>query len=190
MIPTTREIVYGIYGAWRLARLDRGAMAYFDQTVEGFWKSFFAAAIVAPGYVAMVLIDLGGEPIEAGFPRLFLVHVIAYVLVWTAFPVAAHHVCEVMGRQESYVRLIVALNWANVIQMVAYLPVMAIVGIGVLPPGPSDFLTYLVYVVLLAYQWFVIRTALGAGPGGAAALVALDVAIGFFINLTAFGMLR
>ena len=45
MIPTTREIVFGLYGAWRLAHLDRGGLGYFDASVEGFWKSFFAAAM-------------------------------------------------------------------------------------------------------------------------------------------------
>ena len=43
MIPSLHEIFYGVFGAWRLFRLDPKAMAYFDNSVEGFWKSFFAA---------------------------------------------------------------------------------------------------------------------------------------------------
>ena len=48
MIPSPLEIAYGIYGAWRLARLDVTGMEVFDRTVAGFWKSFFAAVLVAP----------------------------------------------------------------------------------------------------------------------------------------------
>ena len=48
---TAREVTAALYGSWRLARLDPGGMAYFNRTVEGFWNSFFAAVIVAPGYI-------------------------------------------------------------------------------------------------------------------------------------------
>ncbi|MDX2142565.1 MAG: hypothetical protein SFV19_04360 [Rhodospirillaceae bacterium] len=65
MIPSLREIVYGVFGAWRLARLDRSAMVHFDRTVEGFWKSFFAAAIVAPAYLILVATDLAERDSQA-----------------------------------------------------------------------------------------------------------------------------
>jgi len=32
------EIAAGLAGAWRLAHFDGGGMAYFDRTVEGFWR--------------------------------------------------------------------------------------------------------------------------------------------------------
>ena len=98
-MPSFRDIVYGIYGAWRLARLDPGAMTHFDRTVEGFWNSFFAAVIVAPGYALIILFDLAQVEVEAGALRIFLVQLLAYTTGWVAFPVVVHHVCEAIGKR-------------------------------------------------------------------------------------------
>ena len=45
-----------IYGAYRLARLDAAGMSYFDTSVAGFWRSFFAAVIIAPFYAMLLAI--------------------------------------------------------------------------------------------------------------------------------------
>ena len=58
MTPSWREIVYGVFGAWRLFRRDSGAMTYFDDSVDGFWKSFFAAVLIAPAYGIIVALEL------------------------------------------------------------------------------------------------------------------------------------
>ena len=83
-MPSYRDIVYGIYGAFRLARLEAGAMSYFERTTAGFWKSFFAAVIVAPGFAIIIGYQLSQAEagIEAGVLRIFLVQALAYVLGW------------------------------------------------------------------------------------------------------------
>ncbi len=45
-----REAIVSLYGAWRLARLDRRGFEVFDQTPAGAIRSFFAAVLVAPMY--------------------------------------------------------------------------------------------------------------------------------------------
>ncbi|MFQ5774030.1 MAG: hypothetical protein ACE5GS_05905 [Kiloniellaceae bacterium] len=189
-MPSWRDIVYGLYGAWRLAHLDRGGMTYFDQTVEGFWKSFFAAAIVAPGYIILVVFDATNRQVGAGLMSLLLVHLFAYSLSWTAYPVVVHQICTVIGRQPAFIGYIVAFNWAKVIQMGAYLPVVAITATGVLPGGAATLLNGLVYMLLLGYQWFVTRTALDLGSFAAVGFVVLDLVIGIIINAFVVGMLR
>ena len=36
-------------------------MAHFNLTVEGFWRSFFAAVLVAPAYAILVGMQLSAE---------------------------------------------------------------------------------------------------------------------------------
>ena len=48
MIPDQQEVIRSIYGAWRLPWLDRSGMGHFNLSVDGFWRSFFAAVLVAP----------------------------------------------------------------------------------------------------------------------------------------------
>ncbi len=189
-MPSFRDIVYGIYGAWRLARMDRSAIAYFDQTVEGFWKSFFAAVIVAPGYALIILLELAQVGPSAGALRILLVELCAYTALWTAFPVAIHHVCEAIGKRDAFIGYIVAFNWAKVLQIAALLMVMGVVATGVLPDAAAWFLRWAVLFLILAYEWFITRTALGLKPMGAAGLVALDLFIELIVRDITFGMIR
>ena len=55
-MPSYAEIQRSVQAAWLLARGDTRGMALFDLSLEGFWKSFAAALLVAPAY-AIVLLD-------------------------------------------------------------------------------------------------------------------------------------
>ena len=185
-----RDIVYGLYGAWRLALLDRGGLVYFDRSTEGFWKSFFAAALIAPAYLALVAIDLSERGTSAGALRLLIVHASAYTLGWTVYPIVTRAICQAIARDGAYVSFIVAFNWAQVIQMIVYLPVIVLGVLGLIPEGMSAWLHILVYSAILAYQWFVTRTALDITPFAAVGFVALDLVLSIVIQGMADGMVR
>jgi hypothetical protein len=189
-MPSYREIVYGIYGAWRLARLDRGAMSYFDRTREGFWKSFFAALIVAPGFAIIITYELAQAEIGSGALRLILVETLAYGLGWVAFPVVVHQICEAIGKREAYIGYIVAFNWSKVIQMAVFLPAIGLIALGVLPGDSGSLLRWIVSIMILFYQWFVTRTALAVTAAGAVGFVVLDFVIDLIIHMITLGMLR
>ena len=166
-------------------------MSYFDDSIEGFWKSFFAAALVAPAYA--IEIALGQEALgdSLGSLRTILIHLLAYSLSWTVFPVVVHPVCQAMDRETAYVRYIVAYNWAKAIQMAIYLPVILIVWLEILPESLALLLHTVVYVLLVfGYQWFVTRSALDIKALPASGLVALDFMVSFVLGLLVFGMLQ
>lgn len=189
-MPTTVEVATGIYGAWRLIWLDRGALSYFDATVAGFWKSFFAAALVAPLYMLVVALDLTARGTDAGALRILIVHLCAYSISWTAFPLIMHYLTEAMDRRDRFILCIVALNWAEVIQAAVQLPLILLIAVEALPTAFMELLRVAVYMLILAYQWFVTRTTLDIGGFGAAGLVLLDVVIGLMVLGIASGMLR
>ncbi len=191
-MPSYRDIVYGIYGALRLARLDSGAMSYFERTPAGFWKSFFAAVIVAPGFAIIIAYELGQAEIEleAGALRVLLVETLAYVLGWVAFPVLVHQICEATGRRDAYIGYIVAFNWSKVIQMAVLLPSIGLIALGA-PNGDGGWLLRLaVSFLILFYEWFITRTALSVTAMGAVGFVVLDFVIDRIIYMTTLGMLR
>ena len=176
-----REAAYALFGAYRLARLDPSGLQYFNATVQGFWRSFTAALIVAPGYVILIGLELGQSPDAASFDwgHIALVQAIAYVISWTAFPVALHYLTAAIGRHQEYVGYIVAYNWAAVIQMAVMLPAAAVQA---MIPGQAGGLIMLPVVVATAfYQWFIARTALRIGGGTAAGIVGFDFALSLFI---------
>ncbi len=189
-VPSLREVVFGLYGAWRLARLDRGGMSYFDGSIDGFWKSFYAAAFVAPGYIILVLLDTTIQSASAGGVRAVLIHALTYSLSWTVYPVVVHPIVQAMGREAAYTKFIVAFNWAKVVQMALYLPVIGIATAGIVPSGAANLLSAAMYILLLGYQWFVTRAALDIGARAATGLVALDFVVGVVLSVLAAGMLQ
>jgi hypothetical protein len=182
-----RETATGLYGAYRLARLDAGGMAWFDRTLAGFWKSFFAAVLAAPLYVLLTALhlfnDTGRELLEtAGGMRIFLIESLAYVIGWVLFPLVMIRVTDLLQRQQEYMGFIIAYNWAGVIQIAAFLSVVALSAPGLLPEAAGDFLSMVVFFAILYYQWFITRTALRIRTGAAVAIVCLDIALSIFIT--------
>ena len=97
---TLRETSYALFGAWRLAHFDRQGVAYFDRTREGALRSFWAAAILLPAYVILVLLHLSEMPVAIGFPSLVLLYAFQYVVAWTALPAAMAFIARTLDREE------------------------------------------------------------------------------------------
>lgn len=179
---TGAEFMRAVYGAWRLALFDRTGLDHFDPTVEAYWKSFNAAVIVAPAYALLLALKLAAVDARAGLFTVAVVEILAYIIGWVAFPLIMVYVSERIGRFDRYLRYIAAHNWSNVIQVALILVVTAIAQ-GFLGSGNAGLLLIAAYLAILLYQWFIARTALDISGGGAAAIVGLDLAISFLINL-------
>lgn len=179
---TLREISYGLFGAWRLAHLDRSGLQYLDDSVEGFWRSFWAAALAAPGYLMLVSLRLSDKPLTSGPGRIFLIELIGYVIGWTLFPLAAWYLVGALGRSTRYIRYIVAYNWANVLQIALYVPVAVFAAGDVLPLPLTSLLGLAATAAVLYYQFFIARSALEIDPLPAAGLVAMDLMLGVLLS--------
>jgi hypothetical protein len=178
MIPPGDEIRSSLRGALMLAQRDPGGMAQFNLTVDGFWNSFFAAVLAAPVYVILVAQrhDWGAaSPIG-----VLLVEAVGYVLGWLALPLSALFLVRLFALGARYVPLVVAANWAGVIQAGVFLGAVLIArqfgGLG----GSIVLLAATLGVLL--YEWYVIRTALDTTGAVAAGFVAADWVVSLFVN--------
>lgn len=173
-----REVTHGVYGAWRLARLDRAAMGWFDRSVTGVWRSFWAAAICYPGFVVLQLLQLDVAHLSVLRLLHFLVIAsISYAVGWTAYPLTALPFCRWLAPEERALGFVIAYNWSQVLQTALVLVVSAV---GALPIVPGYALAYaetVAYLAILVYEWFIARIALDAGGLAATALVLLDVVL-------------
>ena len=188
MIPRAAEVLEAIYGALLLARLEARGMVFFDRSVEGFWKSFFAAVLVAPFYLILLLLGFAHEAPEASPPQVVLVEAVAYVISWTAFPVVMYEVTRAIDKDAQYTGYIVAFNWAQVVQMAVLVPFGILQTLGLLPTTLATFLGLIVNFAVLGYEWFIARTALGLTGAGALGVVALAFALMLTIRAVAHGM--
>ncbi|OHC74681.1 MAG: hypothetical protein A3G18_06850 [Rhodospirillales bacterium RIFCSPLOWO2_12_FULL_58_28] len=183
-----QEALRSLYGAYRLARRDAGGMAFFNTTIDGFWRSFLAAAIIAPFYILLLYIRFNAGEMNVHPYRFVAVEAISYVLSWVTFPVVMISLAKFLEREKNYLAYIVAYNWASVLQNALYLPLAMLMVNELLPAGMASALSLIVFLMIIFYTWFVARTALNVSGGIASGIVVLDLVISVFINATAESM--
>lgn len=185
-MPGLNEIARSLFGVYRLARLDADGMNDLDLSIGGFWRSFFAMVIVAPGYAVLVAQKLAAAEGEVPLAWAIVVEVVAYVVGWIAFPIAAIFLTRMFGLAHNYVPLVVATNWAAVLQMAVVL------GAILLAAGLSTELGGLVMLAatlaVVAYQWLVIRVSLDTTGMTAFTMLAVDLVLSSIVNLLADAM--
>ena len=185
-MPPFAEIRHYFEGAVRLARGDTGGMAHFDFSADGFWRSFWAIVVVAPGYAILVADQYirRGEPVA--FWPIFTAETLSYLFGWAAFPILAIWLTRMFDVAERYVPLIVALNWSSMVQIAALLVPIALGA--VLSAAMIEFLFMVVTGAILFYHGFIIKTALDCTVGTAVTILAADLVAVMLVNGLIFSL--
>jgi hypothetical protein len=169
----------GLRGVFMLARGQAHGTMLIEDTPEGAARSFWAAAICLPGFLALVLLDWAAEPPAAGIGYALLVQIIAHAAGWVGFAVASQALAQAAGRGAEWPHFIAAWNWANVVQYLLLLAVSVPPLLGL--PGP---LASAIALATLGYQlwlvWFLASTTLRS-RGLALAVLGLDLLVGIAV---------
>lgn len=184
MTTALNEAAASLTGAWRLAHFDASGMGYFNTTTEGVWRSFYAAALVAPLYalllaVAYPLLD----PSPDGL-RFILVESEGYVLSWVAYPLIVAWLTVRLGCWNRFPAYIVAYNWAMVLANGVTIPINIARVAEFVPADAGGFLWLVGISAVFAYLWFIARTALAVSGMAATGIVLVDLALSLLIGMT------
>ena len=183
---SAREVVTGIYGAWRLLLFDRSGLQYFDSTIDGFWKSFYAAVVALPGVLILLLLSVTANPDIAptgSTGRIAIVFVIAYVIQWVSFPLLMFYIADLIGRNRQYITFVVAYNWSQVIQTAIILPpTIFVILVDAGQPGLGSIFFLTALIAIGVYAWFIARNALDITGIAATLIVFIDFAIAILIS--------
>jgi hypothetical protein len=190
MMITLREIVSGLYGAFRLACLKRDGVHYFNTSLQGFWRSFFAALLVLPLYVILIALRFGEPGLTHDTFRYVSVELISYAVSWVAFPLAIQPFARQFEREENYLGFIVAYNWAAVLQSVFYLPIAMLIVTQLIPAPYDSIISLLAISLIMVYVWFIARVALDVPAGVAIAVVGFDIILSIVIRALSESMMR
>ena len=157
MIPPLQEVVSSLRAAARLFVFDRDAMAGFNLTIEGFWRSFFAAAFGLPYYVIVLW-----RPYRDGEVGL-LAATAAYVLSWVLFPALVALLVRLLNLGHNYIAYIVAFNWAGALVPQPLLLLALAYRAGMIDESAYSLASLGLFVAFLWYGWAVTRIGLGTG---------------------------
>ena len=180
-MPDRQEILSSLYGAYRLACFDESGMRFFNITVEGFWRSFFAAILLAPFYLIAIWPEISSA--NGGFSFwAMLVHFATYAAGWVLFPLVAFFATDLLGLGQRFTALVVVVNWSSVLVFALF----TLVGVAAtLVQGPFVGLVVTIITAgLFVYHWFVIKTALGSSSTIAIAFLLFNFVLGGMLYLT------
>ncbi len=188
LMPTSAwlEVQQAFAGTFRLARGDRGGLSCFDRTLDGFWRSFRAAALCYPLYLALLTmrVSLSKWQAAGGFV-VITVETIAYVIAWVAFPLAMLTVARRLGRANRYFDFMVPYNWWQLPQSLLFVLVGLQSAGGLLPAPAGQAVEAAAVVAVLVYEWYIARVALDISGSAAALIVVVDLALGIVIDRAA-----
>jgi len=183
------EVSLALSGALRLARGDRGGLACFDRSLDGFWRSFRAAAITYPLYLVLLSMRVSvAEWQRSGGWRIVIVETIGYVIAWVAFPLIMLAVTRWMGRAHRFFDFIVPYNWCQVPQSVLFV----LVGVGtesrILSSRAGESLDIVAAIATLVFEWYIARVALDTTASAAAFVVIVDLVLGVATSRVSGGL--
>jgi len=184
--------------ALRVARFDKGAMAEFDQSFEGFFRSFVGILLCAPLYFLVLIaerrlsVDLATRNPDlsaAGLPppdaAYYAVEAGTYLIEWLAFPLVMVGVVRLIGAGARYVPYIVAYNWSGCLVLTATTVPYILYLTGLISLTGVILLYYPVAIFTLVYRWRIARDGLQTSPTTATGIVILDFLLSLLVALLA-----
>ena len=178
-----QEARLALAGTLRLAIGDRGGLACFDGSLDGFWRSFRAAVICYPLYLVLLAMRVSlAEWERSGGWRIVTVETIGYVIAWVAFPLLMLNVTRVIGRAHRFFDFMVPYNWCQVPQSLLFVLVGIESGSGLLGANVSETIDIVAAVATLVYEWYIARIALETTGSAAGFVVLVDLVLGVFLT--------
>lgn len=183
---TWGEMRSAIVGSLRLAKGDRGGLACFDRTLDGFWRSFLAGVLSYPFYLFLLTmrVSLARWQAAGGLP-VVLVETIAYVIAWVAFPLIMLPVLRWIGREHRFFDFMVPYNWCQLPQSVLFVVVGLDSELGLLGAPVAQALEVAAAIAVLVYEWYIARVALQTTGLAASLVVLIDLVLGVIVSRAA-----
>jgi len=101
-------IINSLKGAWKIVQFSPKAMDYIDVSSEGFWKSFWAIALIIPVFL-FTLTSSGNTEV----PQPYLSSTIYLITALPLTAVVMYYFTRFMKISENYIPMIIAYNWLN-----------------------------------------------------------------------------
>ena len=184
-----KEVAGALYGLWRLVRWDDKALSFFNATESGFWRSFMAAAFVAP---LQVLYQLSvyltmDEPPSAW--RMAAIESIEYVILWVLYPLAMLYVVKLLDRETEFFGYVVAYNWFQLGVGYVAMPLVILSQFELLPSSVSGFFDSLIFVAYVTYAAFIARVGLKISVGAGIGIVVIDILLTLIVSQVTLRMI-
>jgi hypothetical protein len=180
------EVRLALAGTLRLARGDRGGLACFDRSLDGFWRSFRAAVISYPIFLVLLTMQVSVDEWQrAGGWRILAVETIGYVIGWVAFPLLMLTGTQRLGRAHRFFDFMVPYNWCQLPLNAIFALLRLVFESGMLGSRSNEDVAVISMVATLIYEsyvWYIARVALDTTVLAAVFIALLDLVLSVVIS--------
>ncbi|QFT34186.1 hypothetical protein FIV00_27065 [Labrenzia sp. THAF82] len=186
---TMGEIRAALDGSWLLLRSRPEGMAFFDQSLQGFWRSFLVIFLLVPAFLASGLTEKKLFLIQNLYhPDLFpdgaywTAQLVGLSMDWLALPLLLAVVAVPIGISHRYVPFIVVRNWTSLLASMPYLITYLLFLMGFISPAITVLLSLSCLVAIVWYRYLIARIALQATISVSIGVVVLDLLLTLVIG--------
>lgn len=159
-----------------------GGLALIPAGHAGALRSFWAAALCLPAFLALRLLSwVGTAGPSRGIRYALAAELCGYAIAWAGFALASRPLAEATGRLKDWPLFLAAWNWGNVVQYVILL-VLTVPSLLGLPDTLAFGFGLAAFGYALWLEWFIAKEALRIPGGRALVFVLLDLLLGVFIG--------
>lgn len=176
------EVERSLAASWRLMRHETDSLSEFDRSIEGYWRSFLALALILPAFVVHMAGDwhmMRAAGILEGveLARFLSTQSAGLLVVWLGWPLAALGLVRLLGVEGRYLAYVTAYNWSSVLAAAILAAPMALYLMGWALPSHAFVFTLAFGAIVIHFRWFLARCTLGVSSGVAAIIATADVAL-------------
>jgi hypothetical protein len=185
-VTTWAEVRWALIGCLWLARGDRGGLAYFERSLDGFWRSFLSGFLSYPFFLVLLMMRISlADWNSAGGLRIILAETIGYVISWVAFPLVMLSVLRWIGREHRFFDFMVPYNWCQLPQSALFVLVGLESETGAFSDPFSQTIEIAAAIAVLVYEWYIARVALETSAAAATLVVLVDLVLGVVVTRAA-----
>jgi len=164
-------IVHSLMAAWGMIKINPKAMDYFDLSSDGFWKSFWAIAVMLPVFILSIIY---GAQAEGRLP--VATEVIFFFITLPLTAVVMYYFTRFMKIGTNYPSMIIASNWITAINY----NILVVAGLIMNLLAPENKMSLIVIYLLSFYfgvyvVWFMYKTSLKISGFLAAGVLLFDI---------------
>jgi len=178
----SREVANVILGLWKIALIDKKCFNFFSGTEEGFWRSFQAAAVIAPLHLIYEWGLYINSENTSPFLRVFTIEILEYVILWVLYPLVMIYISKALKREEKYFIYMTAYNWFQMGIGLILMPIVILSVFGKINLQASNILETIIFLSYIFYSIFIAREALKIPTGSSLSIVLIDILLTLMVS--------
>lgn len=177
------EISRSVTGCYRFVRGDKQAFQYFNLSIEGFYRSFLAMALIIPVIIiySLVFARMSEQEINL-FSLVFHEMAISFVS-WTIYLSALYMLARYFGVAGNFPTFVIVYNWSQVFFALIWLP-LTVLAITLKSPSAMAIVSMIFISASYFYLWYIIMRSLAVATMTAVGFAVLEFLVSLMVRLT------